>query len=85
MVDHPKDWDWTGYQELTALRTRYCILATSRLLEHLGAGSYESFRTHYACCIDESITRDDMKRDEKWTESLAVGSESFVKKLGGHP
>ena len=51
-------------------------------MEHLGVGSEQSFRENYAYCLDEAIDREELKRDAKWTESLAVGTEAYVKKVG---
>ena len=49
---------------------------------NLGVGTEPSFRENYAYCLDEAIKREELKRDAKWTESLAVGSEDYVKKVG---
>jgi len=82
VMDHPREWEWTGYQELMGLRKRYCLVDRVKLLEHLGAGSEESFRKNFTHGIGEAIARNEMVRDAKWTENLAVGSEPFVKKVG---
>ena len=82
VVGHPREWEWTGYQELMGLRKRYRLLDVPTLMEYLGAGTEQSFRENYAYCLDEAIEREELKRDAKWTESLAVGSEAYVKKVG---
>ena len=51
-------------------------------MEHLGAGTEQSFRENYTYCLDEAIAREELKRDAKWTENLAVGSESYAKQVG---
>jgi putative transposase len=81
-VRHPKDWEWTAYQELMGLRRRYCLVDMTGLLDQLGAGSEDAFRRNYAHQIDVAIQRGELKREAKWTESLAVGSESFVERVG---
>ena len=83
VVGHPKDWEWTGYHELMGFRKRYRLIDMAKLLEQLEVGTEQSFRENYAFCIDEAIERENMIRDAKWTEGLAVGTETFVKKLGG--
>lgn len=82
-VDHPRGWDWTGYQELMGFRKRNRLINLDILLEHLRAPSLESFRENYEQGLAESIRREELRREPKWTESLAVGSESFTRKLGG--
>lgn len=33
--------------------------------------------------IDDAIRRDELYRDAKWTESIAVGTESYTRDIGG--
>ena len=33
--EHPREWAWTGYQELMGLRTRYRMVDQARLLRHV--------------------------------------------------
>jgi hypothetical protein len=33
---------------------------------------------NYITAIRDSISKDEMKRDPRWTESIAVGSKTFV-------
>jgi putative transposase len=83
VVDHPRDWRWTGYAELMGMRQRYRILDMPRLLRHVGATSEESFRENYGRAIDAALGRRDLARDPIWTESLAVGSQAFATRVGG--
>ena len=82
VVKHPQDWEWTAYRELMGGRGRYRLVDMPTLLEHLAAKSEEAFRENYGHCIDEALGHANV-RDPKWTESLAVGSESFVEQVGG--
>lgn len=45
-VKHPREWAWTGYQELMGLRKRYRVVDVRALLEHVDAGTEQSFREH---------------------------------------
>ncbi len=81
-VRHPREWPWTGYQELMGLRTRYRIIDQQRLLSQVEAGSLESFRENYDFCIDRAIRQGDLHREPEWTEGLAVGSERYVQEVG---
>lgn len=81
-VRHPREWAWTGYQELTGLRTRYRMIDRERLLRHVGAASLESFRTNYDICVDQAIKQGDLRREAEWTEALAVGSQRYVQEVG---
>ena len=80
-VKHPRDWAWCGYHELAGLRTRYRLIDRARLLEAWGDGrDPDGLTGSYADAIDEACRRSgDLRREPEWTESLAVGSEHFVR------
>ena len=46
----------------------------------LGIGSMEELRRGYRDWIGEQLARQDGRRQSRWTESIAVGSEAFVEK-----
>lgn len=81
VVHRPEDWDWTGYHEIMGLKRRNRLLDMDQILEYLGLSSLQEFRMNYRHSIEESISRSELKRDGKWTESLAVGSNTFVEKV----
>lgn len=80
-VEHPRDWPWTGYQELMGLRKRYRLLQVPRLLELLRDQGLESFRVNYAWDIEQAIAQRKLSREPKWTESMAVGGEEYVREV----
>jgi putative transposase len=80
-VPHPSQWEWSGYRELMGLRKRNRLLSLDRLLDMTGAGSVNEFREHFLRGIEERIAKDLLGRQAKWTEALAVGSESFVEAM----
>ncbi len=43
--------------------------------------SLKELRATYIGIIDEALARGDFARDPVWTESIAVGSQSFVKQI----
>ena len=81
VVDHPRDWEWSGYRELMGGRRRNRLLNEPKLLQLLGNPSREEFRKHLDYALLEAITKDQAKHQEKWTESLAVGSQKFIKNI----
>jgi putative transposase len=78
---HPRDWPWCGYHELSGSRRRYRILDMERVLELCGGISASEFRDNYEAMIEERIARDLAKREPQWTESIAVGSEAFIREV----
>ena len=80
---HPREWAWSGYEELMGLRRRNRLLDIEKLLWLVRTKDIEEFRKNLEASLQERIAKDQMKREAKWTESIAVGSESFVAGLEG--
>ncbi|MBU1693863.1 MAG: transposase [Verrucomicrobia bacterium] len=81
-VTHPRDWDWGGYRETAGLRKRYLLLDVDKLAEQLGFLDISEFRKSYTSDLDEVLAKEQLpRREPMWTESLAVGSESFVNQM----
>jgi len=81
VVKHPRDWQWVGYHEIMGARQRYRVLDLERLSWRLGNASLEEVRKNLEVSLAERIAREPMNREPCWTESLAVGSASFVGKF----
>lgn len=81
-VDDPKDWEWAGHRELVGRRRRYCTLDISQLLGHLGGVTLSSFRESYSQAIQDALINRVAEREAIWTESLAVGSQLYVREVG---
>jgi putative transposase len=84
VVDHPIDWRWCGYQEIAGQRQRYRILEREELLRLAGINTLEAFREWYLAELNVAMRGGRSRRREPhWTESIAVGSEAFVRKIAG--
>ena len=81
IVSHPAGWQWCGYSELLGEKTRYRLLDMDRLLELLGIADITSFQMQYAERIQLAIANKGLSREKRWTESIAVGSPSYVAKI----
>jgi len=79
VVKHPAEWNWCGYRELIGVRKRYCIVDATEVLTRFDKSALVEFQTNYKQSIEEDIERGILKRDVIWTESIAVGCESFVR------
>ena len=78
VVEHPQEWQWCGYDELVGRRSRYRILDMQCVLKWQGGVAHNDFAQAYSAAIDESIARRELERNPIWTESIAVGSKTFV-------
>jgi putative transposase len=80
VVRHPIDWSWCGYQEIIEKRQRYCILDLKELLKLSGQAELNAFAAWYNTGLDQALKKG-TERQAYWTESIAVGSESFVRRM----
>jgi putative transposase len=78
-VAHPGEWRWCSHDELLGTRKRYRILNIERLCESLGGVSEKQLCRWYADAVKQRLVQGQMQRESIWTDSLAVGSEAFVK------
>jgi putative transposase len=81
VVTRPEQWRWCAYQELIGTRQRFRLLDTERLVELLGLSSRGSLAEIHQQRILESIEGNRLAREGIWTESIAVGSQSFLREI----
>ncbi len=81
VVRHPSEWPWCGYHELVGDRQRYRLLDIDRLVEILDLADRKSLIEIHQRRILECIQQDRLAREEIWTESIAVGSEAYLKEV----
>jgi putative transposase len=78
VVRHPSEWPFTGYNEIQAPRERYALVDYEGLRELLNFRRMEDLAEAYRGWIEDAIKGDGLLREGKWSESVAVGSESFI-------
>jgi hypothetical protein len=66
------------YGKLMGWRKRHALLDIPKLLLLLQTQSVDEFRAHFNQALEESINNDDLKRQAKWTEAIAVGTQPFI-------
>ncbi len=81
VVNHPSDWLFCGYNEIQNPRKKCVLIAYEKLAELTGCNAYDSFQRLYYELVKESLERAKNNRDSRWTESIAVGKEPFVKDI----
>ena len=78
VVEHPSEWPFCGYHEIQKPKERYAIIDYKGLKAAYGFSEVNEFAESYRGWVDEALKRVKYHREPKWTESIAVGSESFV-------
>ena len=78
VVEHPQDWRWCGYDELTGKRKRYRLIDVPRLLQSLDLDESKDLARLHTEGVENQIARRAMKRQAFWSESLAVGNREYI-------
>jgi hypothetical protein len=81
VVRHPSEWPFSGYNEILKPRQRYGLIDHEGLMETLDIGTMEKLQESYSRWVEEALTMQGEGRQPKWTKSIAVGSEAFVKNI----
>ena len=81
VVEHPRQWEWSGYAEMMGWRKRNRLLDLEKLLWLVQAATMDEFRAHFNAALEEAIIHDELKRQEKWASAVAIGSQSFVEAI----
>ncbi|MFP4164769.1 MAG: transposase [Chitinispirillaceae bacterium] len=90
LCSHPAQYGFSGLQEIISPPRRYSIIDRNALARCCGFQEWEKFRDAYLEKIETAVQttadQDDLcikKRDPRWTESIAVGSERFIERFQG--
>ena len=81
VVSHPSKWPFNGYNEIQTPRKKCVLIAYQRLAELTGFKTYNEFQEAHKELVNESLSRPNNLRQKQWTESIAVGSKSFVETI----
>jgi putative transposase len=80
-VNHPSEWSFGGYKEIQSPRRKCVLIAYEKLAGLAGFQNYNLFRESHLEWVNESLASSNNIRDSRWTRSIAVGSEQFVKRI----
>ena len=81
VVDHPSQWAHGGFNEIQTPRRKNVIIDYDRLRALAGFTDYDSFATAHLKWVHTALEKIGDKRDSRWTESIAVGSNAFVERI----
>ncbi len=80
-INHPSQWSWCGYNDIQNPRRKNILIDYEKLRELAGYDTFDIFQTAHRKWIDSSLASFENKRESMWTESIATGSNTFVKKI----
>jgi putative transposase len=78
VVAHPSEWMHCGYREIHAPPERYGIIDLAALSALCGFGDLAGFQRAHRQWVEDALAAGARTRDERWSQSVAVGSASFV-------
>jgi REP element-mobilizing transposase RayT len=81
VVRHPAAWEHGGYHEIQNPRERYALVMLEELSALCGFKRLEAFQSAHRQWVDDALAQDAMRREERWSEAIAVGSREFVERV----
>lgn len=81
LVNHPSRWVHSGYREIQKPPKRYGVIDLRELTGLCGFADSRDFQTAHRQWVDRTLERGLAVRDDRWSESIAVGSLSFVENV----
>lgn len=79
VVQHPREWEVSGYHEIQVPRKRKGIIDHDALLNLTGFSTPESLRQSHEQWISKELSAS--QRNPVWTESVGVGDDRFLANL----
>jgi putative transposase len=80
-VTHPGKWAESGYREIQRGKSRYRVIDIPALCRLTGSPSPEVLRDRLHRWTEHALGAGRNRREAAWTESLAVGAESFLREV----
>ena len=70
-----------NYNEIQNPRKRKGIIDFDRLMDLLGFENYDDLKEAHGKWVDSAIQTDNSGKETKWTQSIAVGSKTYIEKM----
>ena len=81
VVTHPRSWTHSGYRQIQNPPKRYGIIDLLELSSLCGFSEVAEFQQAHRRGVDDSLTRERMAREGRWSEAIAVDNLNFVEKV----
>ncbi len=81
VVEHPTQWEFCGYNEIQNPRKRKGIIDFDRLMDLLGFENYDDLKDAHYKWVGSAMQTDNSGKENKWTQSIAVGSKTFTEMI----
>lgn len=81
VVEHPSEWPFSGYNEIQNPPLRYALIDREKLISLCNLKNDEQLRREHQQWIETALKNGSKRRQPEWTESIAVGSKTFVESI----
>ena len=81
VVNHPADWECCGYNEIQHPKERKGIIDFITLMNLLDMKNHDHLKEAHRKWVESALPDGNNQRDSKWSQSIAVGSKSFVEEI----
>jgi putative transposase len=81
VVQHPSDWEHGRYGEIQQPPERFRLIDLAVLTKLCGFTNIKDFQAAHRQWVETAPISGAATRDERWSESIAVGSEQFVENV----
>ena len=81
VVNHPREWKASGFIEIQKPLERYAIIDLQSLSELSGFTDLRDFQRAHRQWTEQALENGFAVRDDRWSESIAVGSLAFIDKV----
>lgn len=81
VVDHPMEWEYTGYNEIKKPKQRYSIIDHEMLRSFFRVKSNERLRDEYNMLIERELNKDSLNHNPDWSQGIAIGDEAFITRI----
>ena len=81
VVKHPSEWPFSGYNEIQQPKRKNVLINYNRLKELLGFDTYDRVQMAHQKWVDSYCVNDEIARDDKWSSSVAVGSQGLIQNI----
>jgi hypothetical protein len=81
VVNHPLQWQESGCSEIQKPPKRYAIIDLRSLSDLSGFADLRDFQRAHREWVEQGLENGLAGRDDRWSESIAVGSLAFVESV----
>ena len=78
VVDHPQEWEFSGYNEIMNPKARYTIIDHEVLRGFFKVKTNQRLQEEYSMLLDRELDKGYLMHNPDWSEGVAVGDEEFI-------